>query len=85
MRPRDEENPSRYIPRSLYLAPPIPAEDCINIFYHIEGNPREETDAEIERRRAQLLEKYGRRILSQVSFVVIGIASSKDEEVSDDL
>lgn len=64
--------------------PQIPLQDCIHIFEHKKGEPKEEIDAEIERRRAKLLEKYGQRILRVLQFIVIHIPISEDEEVSND-
>lgn len=64
--------------------PQIPPDDCVHILEHRKGEPQEEIDAEIERRRAKLLEKYGQRILRVLRFIVIHIPISKDEEISDD-
>ncbi|KPL19911.1 MAG: hypothetical protein AMJ92_00055 [candidate division Zixibacteria bacterium SM23_81] len=47
--------------------PEIPAEDC---FHTLQGSP-EEVEAEMEKRKAELVEKYGPRVLRMLVFVTI--------------
>ena len=55
----------------LGKSPEIPSDVQTVYFYDSEeGQPPEEIDAKIEKQKAELVEKYGRRISNRLHFVV---------------
>ena len=49
---------------------------AFHIFYQKEGQPDEEIDAEVEKKKQELVEKYGQRIQNKLNMLVFQIVSA---------
>ncbi|MFC1682886.1 hypothetical protein ACFL0G_01590 [Candidatus Zixiibacteriota bacterium] len=61
----------------------IPLKDCLHTYIHREGESMEEINQQIAQKEAELVEKYGRRILRKLNFGVVDIVSSKHPMAED--
>ena len=57
--------------------PEIPLQDCLHV---ITGSP-EETKAEVKKRKKELVDKYGRCVLSKVGFLIVHLGRSIEGDV----
>ena len=62
----------------------IPLEECMHAYIHREDEPIEEINQQIEKKKAELINKYGRRILKKLNFSVVHIVNSR-HPMADDL
>ena len=54
-----------------------PGVQTVYFFNQKEGQPDEEVEAERAKKKAELVEKYGNRILSKLQFITFQIVSAK--------
>jgi hypothetical protein len=57
--------------------PPIPVEDSLHL---IKGTTQEEIHKKQDRIRAEMVQKYGQRVLKELRYIIISIGSNETGE-----